>query len=83
MSSNSSNIYQPYRYYLCDKPSGEKLLCEQLTEPYCVWTGEEGPQVFGVHKLIPRRLDGTLLHIKWTHNNAVLWAKKLVEGVKQ
>jgi hypothetical protein len=83
MSSDNSNIYQPYRFYLCDKSVGEKMLCERLPEPYCFWTGDEGPHVFGIHKMIPEQLDNTLLYLKWTHNTAVSWAKKLAEGVKQ
>lgn len=83
MSSDNSNIYQPYRFYLCNKPDGEKMLCERLPEPYYFWTGDEGPRVFGIHKMIPVQLDNTLLDLKWTHNTAVLRVKKLVEGVKQ
>jgi hypothetical protein len=78
MSGHTNNVYQKYRFYVCEKPEEQSLQCERLGEPFCFWTGDESPQLLGVHKLIPECLDDGALHLKWSFNKAVSQVKKIM-----
>jgi len=80
MADQTNNIYQKYRFYVCEKPDNQTLKCERLGEPFCFWTGDESPQLIGVHKLIPECLDDGALQIKWTYNNLASRLKKVVDA---
>ncbi len=80
MSRYNNNVYDQYRFYLCEKPERLGLRCERLGEPFCFCTSEESPQVIGIHKLIPECLDENALQLKWALNTIALRAKKMVDG---